>query len=208
NRSGNFPGIIGQFGNAAAPFGFRLIPKLFFSANSPPPHSAPNVNTSPSYVNPLRVATYPDGDFFFYNFAALTPSIPAANRQSFYGFITRDICDKYLTVFADFKYTRSFFDAAMAATPFDPDPFKQPNGNTFSLFGISVPIQNPFNPFTVADATLPTGTPFAGIPVTTGVHFRAINDTGVRTFKTTFQDVLFDAGLRGQLGEFGDYFKN
>ena len=28
---------------------FRLTPKLFFSANSPPPHSAPNVATSPFY---------------------------------------------------------------------------------------------------------------------------------------------------------------
>src|SRR5438067_8061317 len=201
NRSANFPGIIGQFGNTEAPFGFRLIPKLFFSANSPPPHSAPNVNTSPYYVSPLRVATYPDGNFFFYNFAALTPSIPAADRQSFYGSFTRDICDKYLTVFADFKYTRSFFDAALAATPFAPDPFKQSNGDAFSPDGISVPIQNPFNPFTVADATLPDGT-----PVTTGVAFRAINDTVVRTAKTTFRDTLFDAGLRGELAEVGDYF--
>ena len=55
------------------------------------------------------------GDYFFYNFVAVTPAIPAANRQSFYGSFTRDICDKYLTVFADFKYTRSFFDAAQAA---------------------------------------------------------------------------------------------
>jgi outer membrane receptor protein involved in Fe transport len=43
--------------------------------------------------------------------------------------------------------------------------------------------------------------------VTTGVRFRAINDEGVRTTKTTFQDTLFDVGLRGELGEFGDYFK-
>src|SRR5881398_2658967 len=193
-RSGNFPGRIGDL---------RLIPRLFFSANSPPPHSAPNVSTSPYYVNPSTVATYPDGDFFAYNFAALTPSIPAADRQSFYGSFTRDICDKYLTVFADFKYTRSFFDAALAATPFAPDPFKQPNGVAVSPDGISVPIQNPFNPFTVADATLPDGT-----PVTTGVAFRGINDTAVRTFKTTFRDMLFDVGLRGQLGEFGHYFKN
>ena len=35
-----------------ATFGFRLIPKLFFSANSPPPHSAPNAATSPFYKNP------------------------------------------------------------------------------------------------------------------------------------------------------------
>ena len=60
---------------------------------------------------------------------AVTPEIPAADRQSFYGSFTRDICDKYLTVFADFKYTRSFFDAALAATPFSRDPFKGPNGS-------------------------------------------------------------------------------
>ena len=38
--------------------------------------------------------------------------------------------------------------------------------------------------------------------------YRSINDTGVRTVKTTFRDILFDAGVRGQIGEFGDYFKN
>ena len=138
-----------------------------------------------------------------YNFAAVTASIPAADRQSFYGSFTREICDNYLTVFADFKYTRSFFDAAGAATGFSPDPFKQLNGAAFSSSGISVPIANPFNPFTVADTTLPDGT-----PVTTGVGFRGINDTGGATSKTTFRDILFDAGLRGHMGEFGDYFKN
>ena len=200
NRSADFPGVIGPFGNPEAPLGFRLIPKLFFSGNSPPPHSAPNVSTSPYYTNNVP---YPDGNFTFYNFAAVTASIPAADRQSFYGSFTRDICDKYLTVFADFKYTRSFFDGAGAATGFSPDPFKQPNGAAFSPDGISVPIANPFNPFTVADATLPDGT-----PVTTGVGFRGINDTGGATAKTTFHDILFDAGVRGQMGEFGDYFKN
>src|SRR5205085_153951 len=193
-RSTDFPGFIGQLGNPAAPLGFRLIPKLFFSRNSPPPHSAPNVSTSPYYTNNVP---YPDGNFAFYNFAAVSASIPAADRQSFYGSFTRDICDKYLTLFADFKYTRSFFDAASAATPFEPDVFKQPSGITFSPSGISVPLQNPFNPFTAADATLPDGT-----PVTTGVRFRAINDTAVRTLKTTFRDILFDAGGRGQMGEF------
>ena len=146
------------------------------------------------------------GDYFFYNFLNDTPEIPSADRQSFYGSFTRDICDKYLTVFADFKYTRSFFDAALSAAPFVSDPFKGPNGLAFSPSGISVPIQNPFNPFTVADATLIyNGVP---VPVTTGVRFRAINDQGVRTEKTTIQDVLFDTGLRGEMGEFGDYFKN
>ena len=107
-------------------------------------------------------------------------------------------------MFADFKYTRSFFDAALAPTPFSPDPFKQPNGIAFSPDGISVPIQNAFNPFTVADTTLPDGT-----PVTTGVRFRGINDTGSDTVSDSrYHDILFDAGLRGQMGEFGDYFKN
>src|SRR5437588_4005331 len=118
NRSSNEPGHVGGY------IGFRLIPKLFFSANSPPPHSAPNVETSPFYIRPNNPAFNDgngfcngtlqglDGNFVLYNFAALTPAIPAADRQSFYGSFTRDICDKYLTLFADFKYTRSFFDAA------------------------------------------------------------------------------------------------
>jgi iron complex outermembrane recepter protein len=205
-RSSNFPGAIGS-GNPFSSRAFRLIPSLFFSHNSPPPHSAPNKETSPYYINrPAVQFGYPDGDYIAYNFAALTPSIPAANRQSYYGSVTRDVCDKYLTVFADFKYTRSFFDAALAATPFAPDAFKNSNGFELSAVGISVPIQNAFNPFTVGDTTLiQNGVP---IPMTTGVRFRAINDQRVRTAKTTFQDTLFDAGLRGQLGEFGDYFKN
>jgi iron complex outermembrane receptor protein len=202
NRSSNEPGRVGSF---------RLIPRLFFSTNSPPPHSAPNVATSPYYIRPSALGVgpgtgNPDGDFVAYNFAALTPAIPSADRQSFYGSFTRDICDKYLVVFADFKYTRSFFDGALAATPFVPDAFKQPSGLEFSPTGISVPLQNPFNPFTVADATLDiNGIP---VPMTTGVRFRAVKDQVVRTAKITFRDILFDAGLRGELGEFGDYFKN
>src|SRR5207302_5750986 len=138
--------------------------------------------------------------------ADLTPAIPAADRQSFYGSFTRDLCDKYLTVFADFKYTRSFFNAALAPTPFTPDPFHTPLGTGFSPTGISVPIQNAFNPFTVADATLPAGTIFAGVPVTSGVKYRFL-EAGNRTSSTTKHDMLFDAGLKGKLGEFGDYFK-
>ena len=211
-RSGNFPGRIQ---------GFRLIPSLFFSGNAPPPHSAPNVATSPFYIRPsvlgLNNASTPtkggdhpagaDGDFVAFNFAAFTPALPPADRQSFYGSFTRDLCDKYLTVFADFKYTRSFFDASLAAVPFTPDPFKVPGTNVgFSAAGISVPLQNPFNPFTVADATLDVnGVP---VPVTTGVRYRGINDTGPRNEKFTYQDTFFDLGFKGEMGEFGDYFKN
>jgi outer membrane receptor protein involved in Fe transport len=48
-RSGDEPGYIGGL------LGFRLIPKLFFSANSPPAHSAPNAATSPFYKSPFAV---------------------------------------------------------------------------------------------------------------------------------------------------------
>src|SRR5205085_2520601 len=96
NRSVDFPGLIGPlFSNPATPLGFRLIPKLFFSGNSPPPHSAPNVSTSPYYTNNVP---YPDGKFAFYNWAAVTASVPAADRQSIYGSFTHDSYDKYLTV--------------------------------------------------------------------------------------------------------------
>ena len=243
-RSGDEPGVRLR----------RLLPKMFFGTgglpqfgvNTPLPHSAPNVATSPFYTFPyfpflgapkgtpgfINPNAYPGapgiigphaiqflpqmgtdykggGDYFFYNFAAVTPALPPADRQSFYGSFIRDICDKCLQVFSDFKVVRSFFDASLATVPFTPDPFKIPGTNIgFSSRGISVPIQNPFNPFTVADATIPNFFPDgSGLPVNTGVSFRGINDTGPRHEKFTYHDYLFDVGLRGEMGEFGDYFK-
>ena len=212
SRSVNEPGRVGSF---------RLIPKLFFSASSPPQHSAPNAATSPFYIRPTSPVfnngngflngTIPglDGNYVAFNFAAFTPALPPADRQAFYGSFVRDLCDKYLTLFADFKLVRSFFDSSLAAVPFVPDPFKIPGFNVgFSPQGISVPISNPFNPFTVADATIPNFFPDgSGLPVTTGVRFRGINDTGERREKLTYWDTLFDVGLKGEMGEFGDYFK-
>jgi iron complex outermembrane receptor protein len=227
-RSANFPGSIRGL------FGFRSVPKLFFSANSPPPHSAPNAATSPFYkrafvVNPnaypgapgiigpnalqFRPQTGTDykggGNYFLYNFAAITPALPPADRQAYYGSFTRDLCDKYLTLFTDFKFVRTFFDSSLAAVPVVPDPFKIPGFTVgFSPQGISVPISNPFNPFTVADATIANFFPDgSGLPVTTGVRYRGINDTGIRSEHFTYWDTLFDVGLKGEMGEFGDYFK-
>jgi outer membrane receptor protein involved in Fe transport len=195
NRSGNFAGRVGSF---------RLNRDLFFGKFSPPHASSPGVATSPFYT---RAIANPGGNRSFFNFAAFTPALPPADRQSFYGSFTREICDKYLEVFADFKYVRSFFDASLAAVPFTPDPFHNPDGTVLSPVGFSVPIQNAFNPFTVGNGTWidPSG---VAVPVTTGVRFRGTADTGARHEKFTYWDTLFDAGLRGQMGEFGDYFKN
>jgi iron complex outermembrane receptor protein len=173
---------------------------------------------APGVIGPHALQRFPQfgtdykggGDYFRYNDAAVTAALPTADRQALYGSFTRDLCDTYLTAFADFKYGRSFFDASGAAVLFLPDPFKKPGTNIgFTPRLISVPIQNPFNPFTVADATIPNFYPDgSGLPVTTGVVFRAINDTGPRHDKFTYHDYLFDVGLRGEMREFGDYLKN
>jgi outer membrane receptor protein involved in Fe transport len=237
-RSETFPGNIGGFDFRLIPklfFGPGGLPQ--FGVNTPLPHSAPNAQTSPFYKNPFAVnpnaypgapgiigphaiqAPFPQtgtkyrggGDYFLFNFAAFTAALPPADRQAFYGSFTRDLCDKYLVLFADFKYVRSFFDPSLAAVPFSPDPFKTPGTNIgFSPVGsISVPITNPFNPFTVADATIPNFFPDGrGLPVTTGVGFRGTTDTGPRHERFTYWDSLFDVGLRGEMGEFGGYFKS
>ena len=230
-RSGNFGGRV-QSGRLLPRMFFAPPGPTQFGVNSPLPHSAPNRANSPFYKNPFVINpnAYPGapgihnpivqfdqfgtdykggGNYFFYNFASVTPALPPGDRQVYYGSFTRDLCDKYLTVFGDFKYARSYFNSSLAAVPFTPDPFH--NGNTgvfFSPQGISVPITNPFNPFTVADATIPNFFPDgSGLPVTTGVRFRGVGDTGTRSEKFTYWDQLFDIGTRGELGWAGDYFK-
>jgi outer membrane receptor protein involved in Fe transport len=215
-RSGNFPGRLGSF---------RLIPSIFFSDLTPTPHSAPNLANSPFYVRPSHfgIRTHAnnlgnlvpgDGNYSAYNFASITPALPPGDRQVYYGSFTRDLCDKYLTIFGDFKYARSFYDASLAAVPFTPDPFHGVVGIDGTPFptvgpsgpnGISVPISNPFNPFTVGDTTIIYNG--AVVPITTGVRFRGVNDTGHRDEKFTYWDQLFDIGLRGEMGWIADYFK-
>jgi iron complex outermembrane receptor protein len=230
-RSGNEPGRV-QSGRLLPSMFFGPGGTPIFGVNTPLPHSAPNRAHSPFYKSPFVVNpnAYPGapgihnpvqqfdqfgtdykggGNYFFFNFAAFTPALPPGDRQVYYGSFTRDLCDKYLTVFGDFKYARSYFDSSLAAVPFTPDPFHNGlTGTFFSPSGISVPLTNPFNPFTVADATIPNFFPDgSGLPVTTGVRFRGINDTGPRHEKFTYWDQLFDVGLRGEMGWIADYFK-
>src|SRR5438046_2173827 len=135
------------------------------SLSSPISGSLPVVNPNaypgaPGVIGPNAAFFFPQfgtkyrggGDYFRFNFAAVTPALPTADRQAFYGSFTRDLCDKYLTVFADFKYVRSFFDAGLAAVPFVPDLF---GFSPSCRQSISVPIVNAWNTFTVADAPIP-----------------------------------------------------
>src|SRR4029077_8249437 len=139
------------------------------------------------------------------------------DREYLYGSFDRDICDKYLTVFADFKYNRQFWAGGAAPTPFSPDiwtDINKPFGISADGVSWAVPTQNAFSPFTVADYVSPGGfnTQFpasagsaapAGVGFTTSVRYRSL-EAGLRTDKITTENYLFTGGLRGTLGEFAD----
>ena len=93
------------------------------------------------------------GNYFFFNFAAFTPALPPGDRQADDGSFTRDICDKYRRYLAILNMRVHTSMRPSQRCRFTPDPFKNPGTNSFfGPQGISVPITNPFNPFTVADA--------------------------------------------------------
>src|SRR5437016_4610133 len=218
-RSGNYPGRVtsrGFLGSATAAFKIPL--------RTPTPHFSANQFTDSEYTNRFTAALPSERSFF--NFADLTPAIAATDREYLYGSFDRDICDKYLTVFADFEYFREFWDGGLAPTPFSPDVWTDLGGFAggtvigahpfgISSVGISVPTQNAFNPFTTADYTsnggfsssfprfsqqsaAPPGTEF-----TTGVRYRSL-EAGLRTLKVRTDNYLFTGGLKGNLGEFAN----
>ncbi len=203
SRSANFAGRIG---------GFIYQPKLNNGAKSPTPHAFPNVESDPQYI---AQDTLPPEQRLF-NFADIGGAMGAADRQYLAGSVDDKLCDRYLAFFSDFKYMRGFWEGDLAPSPFTPDPFTDavhPGG--ISAVGISVPLQNVFNPFTVADYTsaggfdpkipasrfsaAPPGTQFV-----TGVRYRGL-EAGLRTDKIATSNYVFTSGLKGNLGEFGEY---
>ena len=193
---------------------FVYQPQLNGGALTPTPHAFANVESDPQYVPRLSL---PRGQQAF-NFAALTPAMAPVDREYLYGSLDRKIYDQSLELFADFKYVRTFWDGAQAPPAFFPDVFTDathPVG--ISDDGISVPIQNPFNPFRVPDYTSPGGfdpnhpeTKVSAAPpgtgFTTNVHYLGLEE-GLRADEITTHNYEFTGGLRGNLGEFGDYFK-
>ena len=204
-RSEDFAGRVGDF---------VYQPSLNRGAQSPTRHAFPDAANDPQYV-PL--SSLPRAQQLF-NFLALTPAMAPVDREYLYGSLDHKICNQYLELFTDFKYVRTFWDGAQAPAPFTPDVFTDathPFG--ISPAGISVPIQNPFNPFTVADYTSPGGTDpkvpgshISAVPpgtqLTTSVRYAAL-EAGLRTDKITTHNYEFTGGLEGNLGEFGDYFR-
>ena len=87
-----------------APDSFVYQPSLNGGALTPTPHAFPNVASDPQYV---PFASLPREQRRF-NFAALTPALPAVDREYLYGSLDRKICDQYLELFADFKYVAHF----------------------------------------------------------------------------------------------------
>jgi len=224
HRSGDFAGRVGDF---------VYQPSLNGGSRTPTPRSQVNPNSvppDPITGEPLPIvgqyrllASLPRSQQLFSEIT-LTPAMPPVDREYLYGSLDRKILDQYLELFSDFKYVRGFWDGALAPTPFMPDVFTDKNrplgisiNSDGSPNGISVPIQNPFNPFTVPDYTSPGGfdpkhpeTKVSAAPpgtgFTTGVHYAGL-EAGLHTDKITTNNYVVTAGLRGNLGEFGDYFK-
>ena len=113
-RSGAFAGRVGPSGLGNS---FVYRPEFeWWRANT---HAAriPKCSERPAICAALNLPREQQ----FFNFAALTPAIPAVDREYLYGSLDRKICDQYLELFADFKYVRTFWDSAAAQLPFTPD---------------------------------------------------------------------------------------
>jgi outer membrane receptor protein involved in Fe transport len=205
NRSEDFAGRVADF---------VYQPQLNGGVRSPTSHAFPNVESDPQYVPRLSL---PRGQQLF-NFEALQTAMAPVDREYLYTSLDRKIYGQYLELFGDFKYVRGFWDGAFSPVQLTPDVFTDathPSG--ISSEGISVPIQNPFNPFRVPDYVSPGGfdpkrpdTKVSAAPpdtgFTTGVHYAAL-EAGLLTDKIITDNFEVTAGLRGNLGGFGDYFK-
>jgi len=207
-RSIDFAGRVGPSASQI----YVYQPRLNGGALTPTPHAFPNVFSDPQYLSllPRKQRLFNSNDF--------TSAMGPVDREYLYGSLIRDFCGKYLTLFADFKYVRTFWEGVQAPAIFSPDVFTDVNRPfEISFTGISVPIQNPFNPFTLPDYISPGGAdpnvPGSqisaappGTQFTRNVRYRGL-EAGPFTDKITTHNYEFTGGLKGNLGEFGDYFE-
>ena len=201
-----------------------------FGVNTPLPHSAPNVATSPFQAplplipmhiqvhpvssGPMHPNTFHSSALIIRGVATTSSLTTRLSRQHFRRRIaklstvpSRAICVTNIwCCLPTLNMSAHFLLPALQLCRFRPI-HSRPQALAWALVPSASVCQsrNPFNPFTVPDATLViNGVP---VPVTARVFFRGINDTGPTREKITYWDSLFDVGLRGEMGEFGDYFK-
>jgi len=234
-RSGTYPGHVGPPPSLASSLdrdSFVYQPSLNGGALTPTPHAFPHVWSDPQYVSFFDLPRKQQR----FNLASLSSAVPAVDREYLYGSLDRKIYDQYLELFADFKYARTFWDTNQAPRQFAPDIWTDvthPFGITPPAgTGFSVPLQNPFNPFTMGDpdpaglkAIPPDTQPYIspggfdprfpqtqssaappGTQFTTFVRYRAF-EAGPHTVNITTDNYEVTGGLKGNLAEFGDYFK-
>ena len=111
-RSGDFAGRVGRSGTLCLPAKLERRRAVTHAAR------IPKCSERPAICAALLVFR---GNNRRFNFAALTPAIPAVDREYLYGSLDRKICDQYLELFADFKYVRTFWDSAQAPIQFASD---------------------------------------------------------------------------------------
>lgn len=207
---------------------YQYLPSRNGGALSPAPHAYRWPGVDPQYVVRTLTGVPPPPNpklgrkRILLNVNAFTTAVGAADREFYYASFQHKLCDNYLEFFSDFKYARTFWSADLGPEPFFPDVFTDadnPAGIT-SEAGISVPLQNAFNPFTgpgpfiytspggydprvpqTAQSAAPPGTRFI-----TGVGYSAL-EAGPHTDKIWTNNTLFTGGLKGNLSEFGDYFQ-
>ena len=126
-RSGNYGGRVTsrEFKSAGFPNGDPN--RTTDGLHSPTPHASANQFTDTQYTSRTFIFGV-HSERALFNFADLTPAIAPTDREFLYGSFDRDICDKYLTVFADFLYFREFWYGGLAPTPFTPDVWTDAGG--------------------------------------------------------------------------------
>ena len=122
NRSSNLPGRV------HSRFFKQVQPDLWGPVNphllTPTPHSSDTPENNTQYTISSYLTGIPGGvnrERTLFNFGDYTSNVASTDREYLYGSFDRDICDKYLTVFADFRYARTYWDGQLAASPFTPD---------------------------------------------------------------------------------------
>jgi iron complex outermembrane receptor protein len=231
-RSGNFAGRVTSREFRSVAFGPNDPRRTTDGLKTPTPHASANQFTDTQYTS--RFGAGAPSERASFNFADLTPLVAPTDREYLYGSFERDICDKYLTVFADFKYFRQLWHGGLAPTPFTPDIWTDAGGFTpnfvsalnplgttgqhaagISVSGFSVPTQNAFNPFTVGDYTSAGGIPSPLSPITAGsaapagtVFTTGVRyrslEAGLRDIKQLTNNYDFTFGLKGNVGEFAN----